>query len=285
MGLVKYNITERDFDRTKSDQYELSILFGVDSFAYLIRQEQSRRILAFRSVELPKSNGDYSQKMLRAVQEDDILRLNLIRQLHIAWMSPVCSLVPERLYNPEAKSTYLKHLTELPSDFECLADQLPQLDTRLVYGMPVNKRDAIVRRFSPRAEHHISTSLITEWAKTPGAQNDRVVFAHFRDSRVLIACFEQGQIKFFNTFGYQDAKDALYFVILAYRQCVWSPIKIPLYLSGELTEDSAVYRQLYRFVKTLSFYHSSSLQIQAVGPALKSVPSYVFADLLSIGRV
>lgn len=257
----------------------------MDSFAYLIRQSQGGKITAFRSVELQngRSDQDSSQHLMRALQEDDVLRLNLIRELHIAWLYPVCSLVPERLYNPDAQQTYLSHLTELPANFECLNDRISQIETQLVYGLPTEKREPIVRRFSPRSEQHLSSGLLNAWSALPLAKNDRVVFSNFREQKILLACFEQGQVKFFNTFSYREAKDALYFVLLAYQQCVWSPAKVPLYISGELTEDSAVYKQLYRFVKTLAFY-SDNVPAGSLGPAMQALPAYVYADLFAIGK-
>ncbi|MEM6395608.1 MAG: DUF3822 family protein [Bacteroidota bacterium] len=283
MGLVKYDIKEQDFDHSKSDQYELSILFGMDSFAYLVRRLAGGAIAAFRSVELvSESREDYGSKIIRAVHNDDLLRLNLIRNLHIAWLQPTATLVPARLYNPDAQKDYLGHLSELAADFECLADDLKVLETKIVYGYREIAREPIIRRFSPRSEHHFASGLLSDWANSPLAKSDRSTFANFRDQRVTVACIEQGQIKFFNIFEYADAKDALYFVLLAYQQCGWSPAKTPLKVSGELTEDSAVYKQLYRFVKQPDFYdfgHSAGL----IGPAMQHLPTHIYSDLLTIG--
>ena len=282
MGLVKYDIQERDFDRTKSDQYELSILFGVGSFAYIVQEVRSRQILAYRSVELDiNRETDFPQQLQAAFQQDDILRPNLIRQVHLSWLYPVHTLVPTRLYDPASARSYLEHLSELGSYLEVRTDAIHDFSLQLVYGLPGERRDLVVRRLAARKEEHLAKGLLSMWRQVDSGPRRRAVFANFRDNHLVLGAIEQERILYFNTFPYREAKDALYFVLLAFQQCSWSPGQTPLYLSGEVLEDSAVYRQLYRFVRHIHYLVPAA---PACGPALAQLPAHLYTDLLAIGN-
>lgn len=282
MGLVKYDIQERDFDRTKSDQYELSILFGVGSFAYIVQESRTRQLLAYRSVELDlQRDADFPQQLQLAFQQDDILRPNLIRQVQLAWMYPVHTLVPTRLYDPASARSYLEQLSELGAFLEVRTDAVPDFSVQLVYGLPGERRDLVVRRLAARKEEHIAKGLLSSWRQVDSGQRQRAVFANFRDNHLILGAIEQGRMLYFNTFPYREAKDALYFVLLGFQQCGWSPGQTPLYLSGEVLEDSAVFRQLYRFVGDIRYMVPAAVPS---GPAMAKLPAHLYADLLAIGQ-
>ena len=58
---------------------------------------------------------------------------------------------------------------------------------------------------------------------------------------------------FFNTFYFSKPSDLLYFVLLTYKQFELNPLEIPLTLSGNVLEDSEIYKLLVRYIRTLRF--------------------------------
>ncbi|NJO86655.1 MAG: DUF3822 family protein [Lewinella sp.] len=280
MGVSDYDVKETDFDRSKSEQYELSTLLGMESFAYLVIEKRSRLILAFRSQPLVNSStaSGWAAHLQRAVMQDDLLRLGLIKSNFTAILASRLTLVPGRLFTVGKEATYLESLTNLGLDDRCRSDELPELGTQLVYALAEEQSAAINRRFSPLRLQHYATGLLRCWYRHNSQSGNRAVYAAVRDRQLTLAALDAGKLHFFNVFPFANAQDALYFHLLAYQQCGWSASRSPLLLCGDILEDSEIYRQLYRFVEDIRFLNFD--HPTAVGPQLSTLAPHLYCDLL-----
>ncbi|MEM9835578.1 MAG: DUF3822 family protein [Bacteroidota bacterium] len=279
MGVGKYDIKEIAFDRTKAAQYELSILLGMDSFTYVVKEMRTHQLLVFRALSMTALNlNDWVPQFQRTVQNDELLRPNHIRKIYLSYHTERVTLVPERLFTPGKEMDYLGALADIDLTDACLSEAIPNLEAQLVYAIGEERLEATTRRFSPIRTRHVAAGLLKMWTKQSAQLGHRAIYCCLRDKKLVFAGISSEKIQFFNTFSYETAQDALYYVHLTYQQCGWSPTRIPLYLCGEVVTDSEVYRQLYRFVEDIRFLTFAGPLV--IGPQLKTLPQHIYYDLL-----
>ena len=64
---------------------------------------------------------------------------------------------------------------------------------------------------------------------------------------------ESKHLKFFNSFNYKTAEDLIYYLLFTYEQLQLNPDQTPLIISGEIEEDSEVYKLLFKYIRNISF--------------------------------
>lgn len=279
MGVVKYDIKETTFDRTNSDQYELSILLGMDSFTYVVKEQRTNNLVAFRSLKMKDAALiDWVAQFQRCVQDDELLRLNLIKKIYLSYITQRVTLVPSRLFALGKETEYLGSLSEISLDDTCHSNTVTELAVQLVYALGEERLEATTRRFSPLRTSHVASGLLSHWARQSIKYGHRAVYCSFRDNQLTIAGLNGGKLLFFNVFGFSTAADVLYFINLTYQQCGWSMARIPLYLCGEVIAESEVYRLLYRYAEDIRFLAFDGPA--EIGEQFQTIPQHLYYDLL-----
>jgi hypothetical protein len=77
--------------------------------------------------------------------------------------------------------------------------------------------------------------------------------------QLQIAAFESSNLLFINIFSYETPADVLYFSLLIYQQLQWDPAIIPLSISGEIVQNSEIYKQLHKFIGAVRFTSTPTL--------------------------
>ncbi len=254
MGII-HNIIESDFQRNNTSAYQLSILVGMDSLVYSIYDTDDNRLLVLRSCEFGGKVGDGagpSDKLSRILGREDLLG-SLYRRVKIAFLQPSASLVPSRLYNEQEKTTYMDELTSVQQDGTLEVDDIEALKVKVVYNVAKEEMDLLKAKFPTCRFYNIATPFILGCHKMlPNGANE-MAYACFEKEKFQLAVFDRGELLFYNTFPCEAASDVLYFVLLAFEQYNLDPMATPLLLSGQVVEDSEIYKTLYRYISEISF--------------------------------
>lgn len=281
MGIGNYDIQDPAFDRSLSEQYELSILLGMDSFTYIVRDKRSDQLLAYRDLEIKTDLlSDWVPQMQRAVQSDALLRPNLIKNVHLSFLSDRVTLLPERLFESGKETDYMAHLTDISLDDKCMSERISGLGVVLVYAIGEERMEATKRRFSPVRTRHFAAGLLSQWSKHNATiVGQRAMYGCIRDTHLILAGLQDNKVQYFNIFQWNSEQDAIYFIHLAFQQCGWSVKRTPIYLSGEVTTATAFHQEVYRFVEDIRFSEFNGSVIS--GTAFSEIPDHVYFDLLS----
>lgn len=271
MGVTRYDITEEAFRKQSLPHTELSILTGMDSSSYLITDPQSS-VIAVRSFTHSPNERWWTL--------DDRLSNNAFAKVRLAWQSRRFTLVPARLYNGENRAAFLEGLTQLDSTETVLADAVPELDAFLVYAIDQHRLANWRRAFVGCRFYHAMTPMLHQLAVKAQRLGRPAVFAYLQGGNIYTLGLDRNQLRFCNGFASPEAKDSLYYVLLAYQQCGWDPQQVPLYVCGEILPDADLSRLLYRYIKQLHFIdQAGALQW---GPAAAQHPIHLFYDLAAL---
>ena len=282
MGVSSYNITAAAFQRDRAQDYELSILTGMDSFAYILRDRARNSLLAYFSHALTAGEQlDWPRAFNTLVQADDKLRQLSFGTVVLGWETPRFTLVPNALYDPAQQRNYLEQLTVVGLEDEVRAETFNEMEAELLFATPADRIGAVERRLRTRRTHHVAGGLLTAWGARSRRLGHPSVSAALRGQRLLVAGHRNGKLLFFNSFSYATAQDALYYLLLAYQQCGFGPDRVPLYLCGEITPHADLYRHFYRYVEDIRFCQYGAPP--STPPELAGLPEHLYFELLCLG--
>jgi len=250
----------------------------MDSLTYCVYTD-AKELLVLKKIDFDKTNK-FSQltDQLAIVWNDDRF-LNLpFQDCSILYNAPHYTIIPNRLYSEADKATYLLPLKGTsPIKEQYLADVLPSCSSHLIYAVPQELLQFLDKKYAHAYQlQHSFTSLISALYKQTGF--GREVFLNIRDHSLQIFFFDNKELIFSNQFPFESEKDFLYYILLVFDQFKLNPMEVPLKIAGTLSEDSAIYNQLYRYVQQLSFVKLPIIFQSDLD--LKQHPAHLFFDVL-----
>ncbi len=252
MNKLVFDFINPGFSADTSAHCSLNLIVGTEGFS-LLAMGKNEAIQALKSWDFPHPGRDFEEveSAIRTVFGAEKIFAYPFSEIHCAFFNLNATLVPRRLFDPENLPSYFKLLLR-PAKYEYRYDELPEFDCLLVYAAEPTVLNMCGQYFPQGKMSHLATSLLKNWQRA-ASPNDYEVFANIRNHAAQIAVFDRRNLLFYNAFRFEKASDLLYFTLLAYDQFRLNPAEIPLTVSGNLLEDSDIYRTLYRYVRTIRF--------------------------------
>lgn len=253
--MISFELTDPVFNKKKTTEYELSVLLGADSLSYCITDAE-RRVLSVVKTDLPElaAGQGYADKTETVILRNVALQQSY-RSVNLAIFNGLSTFIPQRLYDPEQKAVYLEKMLPIDEHHEIRDEIIPSADARLVYAVPGDVMRVLRTYFSSAVIKHAATVLLDGYRKTaetePDANTGKRVYLHVRSEALQVFFYDDRELIFYNSFPYSSSKDFIYFVMLVYDQFGLQADETPVYLSGELMEDSEIYHLIFRYVRHL----------------------------------
>ncbi|MCH2084325.1 MAG: DUF3822 family protein [Saprospiraceae bacterium] len=284
MGKIKNQIIEDSYSKKDSTDQELSILIGVDSFAYIVVDSENRQPLLIRNFELGSisSISKMITRIQQIIQEDKPLNL-AYKRIRIAYAGSASTLIPQRLFNPSEKEEYLSQLTAMGSTYEFRSDHLLPMDAQNVYAIEEELATFMRLSYPGTMMLHLNTVIYSQIVAIARNIVGSFIFANVRGRNLNVFYFDKGDLVFMNSFEFLASKDFIYYIMLIFNQFNLDSQKVPLHLSGEILKESEVYLLLYRYIKFIHFL--SKDQLPFLGPKLSNVSAYQHFDLIALGNM
>ncbi|WP_157974481.1 DUF3822 family protein [Lewinella sp. IMCC34183] len=282
MGVSNYDIASAAFRPDRTEDYELSILTGVDSFAYIIRDRTANRLLAYRSYSFGREErADWPAALAAVVANDERLSGLRYGKAVLAWDTPVLTLVPAALYRSGNPFAYLESLTVVGLEDEVRHEHYHELGAELIFSARRDHLRTAEEQLGALRTQHVAGGLLTAWSLRSRRLGHASVSCSVRENRLFVAGHRKGALAYFNTFHFGSSQDGVYYLLLAFEQCGFAPDRVPLYLSGDVTASGELYQQFYRYVEDLRF--SDYPTPPAAPPELAGLPGHLYFDLLCLG--
>ncbi|MBL7813692.1 MAG: DUF3822 family protein [Saprospiraceae bacterium] len=279
MGRINQEIVEFAFSAKATQTYELNILVGSDSVYYLVNDAQLN-VLALKSFHFDHRRDKSAPLNLKSVFiEDEILKLPY-RVTKIAFTTPHFTLIPSKFYDDKSRLAYFDNMTNLSGFEQFEFDVIKSIESHNVYLVDSSLVAAMKSTFPLAQQHHYMTALILGCQKLAERKEGHQVFANIRDGQVQILFFDHKSLIFANSFPFRTPQDLVYFILNVYEQFKLSPEVTPLSISGSLTEDSDIFKFIYRYVRYINFIHAPSYY--RFGQQFTGIPQHFYFDLFSV---
>jgi len=285
LGKISTSVVKTSFSNNNISSYKLSILCGVDSLYYCV-SNTTGEVLILKQYDLyspiPIDNEAVFANKFKEIWASDTILSAPFPEVHIAFVRPHYTIIPNKLYQPANKASYLSPLktkASIPELYQ--VNDIGFLNAKLIFSLPQAAIEFFESKYLKGVLYYNSfTSLINGFEREMKLLQGKHVWINVHPNILQIALFDGQELIFSNQFTFESEKDFLYYTLLIYEQFKLSPETVPLHISGQLVKESAIYKKLYRYIRFTSFVPiSSAFQLNN----LLDKPDYFFFDILNIG--
>lgn len=287
MGKISTSVVKTSFSKNNISNYKLSILCGIDSLYYCVSSSTNETLVLkkfdyYTSVSFEQETL-YNTILKELWSIDPIIALPY-PTIHIAFIAPHYTIVPNKLYQDVDKAAYLAPLKQRSINTESYqVNNLDLLAAKLVFSVPQIAINFFQSQYTqPITYYNSFTPLLNSIATQMQPLADKHVWINVHPTVLQVVLFDGQDLIFSNQFPFQSEKDFLYFVLLIYSQFKLDPETAPLHISGQLVKESAIYKKLYHYIRNISFLEIP--KTHQLNTHLMESPEYFFFDLLSIAR-
>lgn len=160
------------------------------------------------------------------------------------------TLVPKGIFDEQSLASYLQfNLGTVQGNSGY--DAVDSIGAQLVYTEN-NRLAQEIRTSLPGIKiSHFGKSLLEAFSQE-NLDAKSTLFVHVQAGRFDIACYQKKSLVFFNSFEYKSAEDFIYFLLYVMEQLKLDRESCPLFLCGEIAEESSIYELMFKYIRNLS---------------------------------
>ena len=236
---------------------KLSIQFSLDGFSFCI-SNSNNEVIEFSSYQFIKAKKS-PELVLNKLQEvfknekslqEDFESVTVIHQNNLS------TLVPNQYFKEDTLKKYLKYSIKTISTDLIVFDELDFMDSKNVYIPYVNINNFLFQNFGEfEYRHHASLLIKKLFLKSNSKLHFYVNVCH---STFDIVVVKDANLKFFNIFEYDTKEDFIYHILFTLEQLELSSEETMLTLTGDIEENSDLFKILYKYVRNITFLNSKN---------------------------
>ncbi len=164
-------------------------------------------------------------------------------------------MIPDSLYSPEHKATYLTSTSRSLHATSVQTDEVHSLRQTSVYEFPL----FLLQYFSVQQSTycHWTTAFLGTVAQV--STTDRSIYAIISGHTLTIAVIKGAELDFVNEFNFHNAIDVLYYILLVYNTLELDPLNQELILLGQINQDGDIYTNLRKYIKNVHLLQQEAL--------------------------
>lgn len=246
-----YSIVSPDITGTDWAECRLVIELNGHYFHYTIVQDN--RIVALKYYQLPSAEGKTATELLQEIlTADELLQYNKKETL-VVYNLPDSQLIPESLYESNLNNEFIDLVSGDLKKGVVINKKMANIPAYHIFRVPDELHQFFEYNFSPvRYQHYYGLWMEDSWSKEN--DTDNAVYVAFYPNEFLVKVIANGQLQVMQSYPYQTAEDVGYYLLNIYYQFHFSPEQVPLWVSGMIATDSALYEELLKYfllVKTI----------------------------------
>ena len=283
---IKPDISLADdlLNKDRTENYKLSIRLSPDGFSFCTLDEHKNKYLSLESYSIkpPRSNEEYIGLLNDIIESANFLKQRF-KSVHLLYENNHFTLIPDSLFNPEKKELYLHFNHEIDPSDKIAYNKLINLDAFNIYTMPASVNQWIKQTFPDAIVTH-SISVLVEGIllNFKNANLEKTVFIQVRPTSFDVLYVKNNKVVFLNSFNYRTNEDFVYFLMYVLEQLQLNPEYITLQLIGGISEQSALYILISKYVKYCRFIDRNDSFLYS--RVFDQLPSHTFYNLLNLNQ-
>jgi len=222
------------------------------SFALLNIREQKYIALEYYDFQNCTNYSEVAEQIDGIIAQQDLLQQDF-SSVSTSICNSLNTLTPKALYKEENGKEILGFNQALLQNENESHDWLGSIQAYNSYIIPQELERCFNKHFPNNKWKHHSTVFIESLLHQFKLQGAPKIYLSVQNKHFEIAILEGRKLKFYNGYSYQSAEDLIYYLLFACEQLDLNPDQIPLVISGEIEEESEVYKFLYKYIRNISF--------------------------------
>lgn len=284
----KVSSYDRLFDQSLTHQYNLSIRFNPDGLSFAVYSLLHRKYIAIETFTFPDTFRQSGGALATTVYLDQIAKtidekpwlLSAFNQRLLIYNTKAYTLVPEPLYDPTKKDSYLGFVHKTHANDIILESKLQAIDSRLVFGVNAEVFNELNNWFeNARILHHAGAMLESVLPVFKHAEPSDAVFVNINKRLMDIMVLRNNSLNFINSFEWKAGTDIVYFLLFVLDQHALNPGKINIFLTGEIDFGDENHQLIAKYLQNVDFLTRNEPYVR--GYALELIDKSKFYDLLN----
>lgn len=277
------DLLDETLDIFLTTNYHLSIEASTDGFSFCILDTQKNKYIALKHFDFDKnvSDDEYDDEFKEILKTEELLN-KTYKSVGVINNSIKSALVPAPLFDKNNLKTYFTFNHYLNGAEIIDFNKLKNIDAFNIFTLPSSLAALLINKFPEIKFYHQSTPFIENFLinyKNKVEQNKCVgVNVHKEFFDILVISSEN--LILYNTFSFRNEDDFIYFIMYIYEQLKLNPELSEIILSGDITEDSAYYQTIKKFIKNVKFDKLSDNFTYSY--IFNEIPSHFFVNLLNL---
>jgi hypothetical protein len=236
--LVKSTFYINNFN--SSAEARLIIEIGNSEFTFVILQEKTFTALATYQIATVNELNDL-------LASENLLHHNFSK-VDVVYNNKESVLVPTVLYSSNATNSYIELIYGDTFKGQLKTDFIYKHAIQNIYKIEYTIQKAMFTKF-PSATISHQYSLLPDSTGLSGTK----LFIVFYQNKFSVLCCKQNQLQVIQQFEYANAHDVTYYLLAIAEQYTLDVNEVELQLCGMINENSALYNELHKYFKHLSF--------------------------------
>lgn len=236
--LVKSTFYINNFN--SSAEARLIIEIGNSEFTFVILQDKTFTALATYQIATVNELNDL-------LASENLLHHNFSK-VDVVYNNKESVLVPTVLYSSNATNSYIELIYGDTFKGQLKTDFIYKHAIQNIYKIEYTIQKAMFTKF-PSATISHQYSLLPDSTGLSGTK----LFIVFYQNKFSVLCCKQNQLQVIQQFDYANAYDVAYYLLAIAEQYTLDVNEVELQLCGMINENSALYNELHKYFKHLSF--------------------------------
>lgn len=251
---ITTNITDKKYKK-------LTLQVALDGFSYCVFDTLNHRAEMVDSVSFSENqkNTIIEELYHKAFSEIAILsqKYDEVLVLHDNNLN---TFVPKALFDENHLKDYLQFNNKVFENDFFTFDEMANQEMNNVYIPYVNINNFLIDWFGSFNYKHCNSVLVSKLLNLSKNIEERLFFAHVQPNKFEIIIVENQKLLLFNSFEYKTKEDFIYYVLFVAEQLNLNPEFFKLYLFGDISEESDLYKIAYKYIRNIDFLDLSGYQ-------------------------
>lgn len=258
MAEVKLQLGDSSIDDATRRLSNLSLVISKDRFFYSIAK--GRQLLYVESIQLgTDGNSDFVQELTSIILDHPLLKPGF-KFVSIGYDHPAFSFTPVSLYSAGFDQTYIESSLYIPAHSIIKRDTLSDANLFVQYAC-LRDLELFLQSTFPqaRAAHFLSSLILASTKQLEGQESPNSIFLHIIGQRCYLIVYRGQNLILANHYNTRSANDIVYYTLMLYEQLLLKTDRDALIMSGDITKESLLYKQLYTFIRNIQI---ASVQLE-----------------------
>lgn len=262
---------------TTLDEEKCTLLCEVNNegFSYVIKENDNQFCTGLGIYHYDKTKPPVGLPIDLQIlfHQKDIFAMKF-KRVKIVYSFPQSVLIPFSMYNSEKTSTVMNMMHgDLHSNETLLSDVIPSQYYYNSYRIPAALYEVVQKQFPMAVSMHQYTLLL----KSSSEQTEKLSVI-FYTQKIIVCLFWNGKYQLVNSFNYYSSEDVSYTLLNICHQ--FNIKNIHLEISGLIEENSALYKEIYKFFNDIQF--ASLPAANNYSEEIIKYPAHYFSNIFAI---
>lgn len=193
------------------------------------------------------------------------------KRFYIVQANADYTLVPLSLFLEKKADELYSFVFGHSADRQILHKPLKDDNQIIIYSMAPDVYTFCSRSLANPVFVHTQSAAFPLWKQRSLTKACRVMFASLAGGRLIIACYEQGQLLFTNYFQVAEYKEILYYTLYIWKQQQFDVQADRLYLSGEAQQTKELKMALSAYIMNVDIFDYPS-EVYLMGTEILRTP-------------